>query len=223
MSTRIKDNVNYLGLSFGKEITKLIFINILLIGIIALMFFFKVTNMIVITIASFIPLLDYLYLSRYSDQVKRLKEERNNEFISLLSYFEIFISNRNNVYKSFEKLLPYSSEWMKERISLLLEEIDSDKSVAPFINFSNNFSLLVIQNVMISIYQMVEQGESKIALYQFDNLFNSLNDEMHENRIERQSKSLDSLNTFPLVGAGILIVILTLSIMSILGDIVNVI
>lgn len=223
MSTRIKDNVNYLGLSFGKEITKLIFINILLIGIIALMFFLKVTNMIVITVASFIPLLDYLYLSRYSDQVKRLKEERNNEFISLLSYFEIFISNRNNVYKSFEKLLPYSSEWMKERISLLLEEIDSDKSVAPFINFSNNFSLLVIQNVMISIYQMVEQGESKIALYQFDNLFNSLNDEMHENRIERQSKSLDSLNTFPLVGAGILIVILTLSIMSILGDIVNVI
>ena len=223
MSSRIKDNITYLGLSFGKEMFVFITMNILLLGVLALLIYFKAPNMIAIILGAFIPLLDYLFLSRYGDMVKKKKEERNNEFISLLSYFEIFITNKNNVYRSFQLIIPYSSPWMKEKITILLKEIDYDKSVTPFINFSKHFSYLVIQNVMISIFQMIEQGESNASLVQFDYLFTSLNDALYHEMIERKLKAVDSLNSFPLFGAGIITIILTLSIMSILGDIVNVI
>ena len=112
---------------------------------------------------------------------------------------------------------------MKEKVTILLREIDHDKSVSPFINFSQNFSYLVIQNVMISIFQMIEQGESKNSLVQFDYIFVSLSDALYQEMIQRKTKAVDSLNSFPLFGAGIITIILTLSIMSILGDIVNVI
>ena len=223
MPNTLKEKMIYLGLSVKKEFSILILLNILLGGIIALLIYFKVQLMIIAIAVTFIPLIDYLYVSRYSDAVKRLKEERNNEFVALLAYFEIFISNRNNVYKSFEMLIPYASEWMKERIDDLLREIDHDKSVAPFISFSNNFTYLVIQNVMISIYQMIDEGESNYALAQFDYLFASLNESLYHERLAKRNKSLDSMTTFPLVGAGVITVILTFSIMSILGDVVHVI
>lgn len=223
MSSKLQENITYLGLSFGKELFVFITMNVLLGGVLFALIYSKVPNMISIILGAFIPLLDYLYISRYGDMVKKKKEERNNEFVSLLSYFEIFITNRNNVYKSFEAIIPYASPWMKDKINVLLKEIDNDKSVAPFINFSKNFSYLVIQNVMIAIFQMIEQGESKASLMQFDYLFLSLSDALYHELIERKNKAVDSLNAFPLFGAGIITIILTLSIMSILGDIVNVI
>ena len=50
---------------------------------------------------------------------------------------------------------------MKEKIEIFLKEIDDDKTVQPFINFARKFSLLIIESIMISIYQMVDEGNSK--------------------------------------------------------------
>lgn len=223
MINRIKESIIFLGLSLKKELLVFSLINLLLLSLVVGLFLLKINVIISIVSLCFIPLIDYIYLSRYVDQVKKLKQLRNNELISLLSYFEIFISNHNNVYKSLELLKQYSSSWMEERLDELLKGIDLDKSVAPFITFSNHFDLLVIQNMMISIYQMVEQGESKEALAQFDYLFASINESLYLEKLELKNKRLDMLNAFPLIGAGLITILLTISIMSILGDIINVI
>lgn len=223
MLNRLKEKIVFLGLSIKREILVFALINLLLCSIFVPLILFNVSVLIIIIVASFIPIIDYLYLSRYNSMIKRMKDNRNSEFISLLSYFELFISNHNNVYKSFESIIPYCSEWMQEKLDNMLKEIDQDKSVAPFINFANNFEYLVIQNVMISIYQMVDQGESQYMLSQFDHLFTSLSDNLFAEKIESKTKSLDTLNAFPLLGAGLITIILTFSIMSILGDITSVI
>ena len=223
MLNRLKEKIIFLGLSIKKEILIFTVINLLLGSIFVPLIIFNVSVLVIIIVASFIPVIDYLYLSRYNTMIKRMKDNRNSEFISLLSYFELFISNHNNVYKSFESIIPYCSDWMQEKVDNMLKEIDQDKSVAPFVNFANNFEYLVIQNVMISIYQMVDQGESQQMLSQFDHLFTSLSDNLFSEKIESKTKSLDTLNAFPLLGAGLITIILTFSIMSILGDITSVI
>lgn len=223
MLNRLKEKIIFLGLSIKKEILIFAVINLLLGSIFVPLIIFNVSVLVIIIVASFIPVIDYLYLSRYNTMIKRMKDNRNSEFISLLSYFELFISNHNNVYKSFESIIPYCSDWMQEKVDNMLKEIDQDKSVAPFVNFANNFEYLVIQNVMISIYQMVDQGESQQMLSQFDHLFTSLSDNLFSEKIESKTKSLDTLNAFPLLGAGLITIILTFSIMSILGDITSVI
>ena len=120
-------------------------------------------------------------------------------------------------------LVPYASDWMNLRIQNMLKEIDLDKSVTPFINFSKNFTYLVIENVMISIYQMVEQGEDESNLLQFDYVFSSLSNSLMETKIDNHQKSIDSMNAFPLIGAGLITITLTLSIIAILGELINVI
>ncbi|MCR4880065.1 MAG: hypothetical protein K5906_03820 [Bacilli bacterium] len=223
MFNKLGEDINYVGLSFKKELIIFLLINVVMIVGIVLLIIFKVTIFVILIYGSCLPFVDYFFLSRYKGLVNKKKDDHNAEFVSLLSYFEIYISNHNNVYKSFERLLPYCSEWMKERIEKLLQEIDIDKSVTPYIQFAKSFTYLVIENVMVSIFQMVEQGENEENLKQFDYVFSSLSDTLMVSKVDNYKKNIESLNAFPLFGAGFITIALTLSIVSILGELVNVI
>lgn len=223
MFRKFLDNISYVGLSFKREVIIFTLLNLLMIAGGVMLIFFKMTNFIILIYFIFIPLVDYLYLGRYKSIANKIDDNHNNEFISLLSYFEIYISNKNNVYKSLEMLIPFSSDWMNEKLTTLLEEIDLDKSVVPYVRFAKNFTYLVIENVMISIYQMVEDGGDEKSLAHFDYVFSSLYSSLSTSKIARHEKNMDSLNAFPLFGAGLIVVTLTLSIIALLGELTNVI
>ena len=76
---------------------------------------------------------------------------------------------------------------------------------------------------MLSIYQMVDQGENSEQLMQFNIIFDELSKSRNKEMVEQKDKSLSSMSTFPLIGAGMITVTLTISILSILGDLINVI
>jgi hypothetical protein len=142
--------------------------------------------------------------------------------IALFSYFQVFIGNHIPVYSAFTNLLSYSSAWMKEKIKLLLSEIDNDKSVQPFINFSKNFQNLIFESLLISLYQMVDEGENIQKNNEFVFLFNELSQSNMRRKQEKKKRSLDILSSFPLFGSGIITVTLTISIVSSIGGMINV-
>ena len=139
-----------------------------------------------------------------------------------MSYFEAFISNGNNVYNSFKMLIPYSSPYMDDVINSLLIQIDMDKSVGPYITFASKFNSHVIESLMLSIYQMIDSGESTNQFTEFEFLFSNIKNSYSESLIEEKKKSLDSLNSFPLIGAGFLTITLSICIVSLIGGYINV-
>lgn len=223
MKKSFKDRITDLGLSYTKELLILFAINLVLMGASIAIFF--ITHMIAATIVGGIILItaDYLYLSRYSSMEKQKEKDHVEELISLLSYFEIFVSNGNNVYTSFRMLIPYCSPFMDDCINSLLNQIDSDKSVGPYINFAARFSNRIIESLMLSIYQMVDNGEASEQFKEFDVLFSSVSKEYKSGIIDEKKRGLDSLNVFPLVGAGAITIILAISIIGVIGEYINVI
>ena len=218
-----RETIEFVGLSYKKEILKILLINIaFLLGIVALYLLF---NYLIYAIVASIGLLasDYLLLTRYKDKKNAMLKDRENELIAIISYFEIYLQNKNNVYQSFNLLIPFCSSWMKDKIETLLKEIDKDKTVQPFINFANNFKQLASHSLMLSIYQMVDQGEATDQLKQFNVIFDELARNRNKEMIENKERSLANMSTFPLVGAGLITITLTVSILSILGDLMNVI
>ena len=111
---------------------------------------------------------------------------------------------------------------MKDKIETFLKEIDKDKTVQPFINFANNFKQLASHSLMLSIYQMVDQGETVEQLKQFNIIFDELARNRNKEMIEQKERSLANMSTYPLIGAGLITVTLTVSILSLLGDLINV-
>ena len=76
---------------------------------------------------------------------------------------------------------------------------------------------------MLSIYQMVDNGENTNQLSEFELLFTNTRMKFQEDLIDSKKKSLETLNSFPLIGAGAITITLSLAIISIIGEYVNVI
>ena len=220
---KLKELVESVGLSYKKEMSKIIIINaVMLIGYVLIYIFLR--NIIyTILLVILTAVIDYFLLTRYNDIKKTILKNHENELIALLSYFEVYLKNNSNVYQSFVQLIPYSSDWMKDKIEQLLREIDEDKTVQPFVNFALNFQMLSVHSLMLSIYQMVDQGENSEQLNNFTLIFDELSHNRNKEMIEQKEKSLSNMSTFPLIGAGLITITLTISVLSILGDLINVI
>ena len=223
MKNSLKETIEFVGLSYTKEMLKIIVLNLLVLGSVALIYFLLNNILFSIFILIALIVIDYFLLSRFNDKKKALLKSRENELIAIISYFEVYVQNKNNVYQSFNMLIPYCSPWMKDKIEVLLKEIDEDKTVQPFVNFANNFHQLSTHSLMLSIYQMVDQGENTHQLKQFDVIFTELARNRNREMMEQKSNSLANMSTFPLIGAGLITITLTMSILSILGDLINVV
>ena len=223
MKNKLKSQIEYCGLNYNSEIRKLIIINVVSIIVAFVVTFLTKQTTLIISISLLVLVINYLIISNYSTKVKLLDEERENEFVTIISYFEIFISNRNNVYQAFAKTVPYCSDWMKDIMSNFLKDIDGDKTIQPFINFANNFKVKIITNIMLSIYTMVDQGESFEQINQFQILFEQLQKSKRLENLEKKQRSLSILASLPLVGAAGMTITLTISVIQIIGELVNVI
>ncbi len=223
MKNKLKKQIEYCGLSYKTEIRKIVLINAVICILGFICYFFTRNLSLIISIVVLRLVFDYLIVSNYSTKVKLLDEERENEFVTIISYFEIFISNRNNVYQSFNKTIPYCSDWMKDVMSNFLKDIDNDKTIQPFVNFANNFKIKIATNIMLSIFTMVDQGESFEQINQFQLLFEQLQKSKRIENLEKKQRSLSILASLPLVGAAGMTVTLTISVISIIGDLINVI
>lgn len=212
----------FIGADKKKEIIKFIVVNVGVVGLAILMIVLLKQWLFIFVGLMALAISNYLIISSYSFKKKEIIKERENEFVTMISYFQFFISNSYNVYHAFQSLLPYSSAWMEEQIQTLILEIDNDKTVKPFINFANKFNNKVAGNVMLSIYQMVEEGEDNVHMMQFDSLFQQISKNLNEQLINDKERSLGSISSLPLMGAGAITILLTFSIISAMGDMISV-
>lgn len=223
MKRSLKDRIAALGLSYQKEMLMFILIIVVSIGL-ALVFYFLLQQLYISIFAGLAGVVAiYFFLTRYSSMERAIQKDHIDQLISLLSYFEIFLSNGNNVYTSFKMLLPYADEYLQEAISSMLAAIDVDKTIGPYITFASKFNNRIVESLMLSIYQMVDNGEEAIELSEFDILFTNIKEKHFDETIDYKRKGLDMFNSFPLIGAGAITIVLSISIVSIIGDYINVI
>ncbi|HBF68317.1 MAG TPA: hypothetical protein DDW20_03235 [Firmicutes bacterium] len=218
---KFKKRLQNIGLSYKKEMAILITLNIIILSISVVLFSYIKKPIIF----AFLLLIDvgmnFVYLSRYKNMESNMEISLHDEFISLLPFYKTYISNGFNVYKAFQELIPFSSEQLKERIEKMITDIDEDKSIKPYINFAKKFKDNEIEQLLICIYQMVDDGNNEKYVNQFEIIFSKLRDEKYKNIIERKDKSLSSMSVFPLIGSALQIVMITFGILSTIGDMIN--
>lgn len=174
----------------------------------------------------FIPFLVAVLMGFYFAIAKSKKkseeeEKLENEFIDFFSYFSIYVQDGFNVYKALEASLPYSKGELKARLEGLLGQINQDKSLTPYLCFASKFASLEIREVMLAIYQMVDQGASGVYLQQFLRLFSRLSDQKRDRAQNRYLEKLDTLDFLPLLGGGISMLTLMLALLEIMGGMLN--
>ena len=223
MTSDFKDTIEFCGKNYKKELTKIVVIDLLLLGVTAFLYLYLKSLILSLVSLCLLAIIDFLFILSYRNYKARLIKQRDEEFIEMISCFEIFINNHLTVYQCFKMLIPYGSSWMSEQLTTLIECIDNDKSVKPFVDFARKFKAPIAENVMLSIYQMVDQGESGEQLNQFTIFFSQLSKSHQLALIDKKERSLSVVDSFPLIGTAGITVLIIISILFVLGDFINVI
>lgn len=219
---KLKEKMLKLHLSPKKEILKLSLIVVALFVIGFILSFLMKSWLYIGFALALSTIISYVYLSRYSLMIDKVNQENINEFVNLFSYFRIYIKNGFNVYTSLKEITNFANQNLKEMLGLLIQEIDEDKSIKPFMKFSKNFDDIIIEEMMISIYQIIDDGEKNNYLNQFELIFDKFSDLLMQRNLKKKDSSLSSLSTAPLIGSCFLIIMITVGIIGVLGDMMNV-
>lgn len=219
--SKLKERLLALHISFNKEIVRYVIITILLLtAFIVAAILTKLIALIIVMIVVLIAF-TYLYFSRYKGVERKQKEIDLLEFVNLFTFFKIYLKNGFGVYASLKEISHFANESLKEKIEKLLQEIDEDKTVTPFVNFASYFDELIVEEMMISIYQMIDDGSDSNYLIQFELIFDKFSELLHKKQLDNKDKGLSNLTASALVGSAYLIIVITIGVVTLLGDMIN--
>ncbi len=211
------------NLDFKKEMLQTAIICLAIIGL-AVFAYVKTKQIIVAAFASlFLVTVIYYSLTRPNRIIDSRKKKIEEEFVHVFAYFSIFVKNKRPVYNALEDCLRYSSDDFSKKLQKLLEEIDNDKSVTPFIAFGDNFTNLEIKQILVSIYKMSVEGGGEEYLRQFDILFNALSNSKRQSTLEKERSHFGNFNFLPLLASALSMGIVAIAVLSLMEEYTNVI
>lgn len=163
----------------------------------------------------------YLFSFYYKYSKKRQEIDRSSidAFINYFGFFRIYIANGESVYLALNKTLEFASDNIKPYIEGLIAEIDKDKTIQPFIRFAANFKMKLIEDIMISIYEMVENGNNLNYINQFTTIFENFKLRINKANSETRFNRFDTFITSSLIGSAIIMIILVYGIINLIGEI----
>lgn len=110
---------------------------------------------------------------------------------------------------------------MSFEIKKFTNEIDEDKTIVPFLNFSKNFKNKTIEEVMIALFQMVDGGYTDNYINQFIKIFENYKERTNKVQFDKRYKKLNSLSMMSLIGVAYLMFVILLLIVNIIGELTN--
>ncbi len=208
-------------LSAKASLVILIIANVLILGA-------AITFLVLYQLYTFIPLpilivglIDYFYYSKQKKTKKQKAILSEKEFVTLFTYFKVYIANGFTVYSAIKEITAFASSSLKNELENFLAKVDQDKSIQPYIDFAHIFKPIIYEQFMISVYQMVEEGTSGLYLQQFDRIFFKLSEVVYQEEEAKRARKIATLGASPLIGAGLIIVLITIGVVAIIGEMIS--
>ena len=221
--SKLKERLVALNISFNKEITRYVIILVLLVvGFSVAAILTKIYPLFII-LGFVVIVFTYFYFSRYKSVEAKQRRLDLVEFVNLFTFFKIYLKNGFGVYSSLKEISNFANNSLKDKIEKLLSEIDEDKTITPFINFAHYFDELIVEEMMISIYQIVDDGSDSNYLIQFELIFDKFSELLHQEELNSKNKTLGTLTSSSLIGSAYLIIMITVGVVTLLGEMINVI
>lgn len=216
---KLKEKINFLNKNYKTEITRLLIIDFLICVSFIFLIIYSKNLLILVYFFGILVVFNFFYLTRYQRIINKNNANLINDFINTFSYFRIYISNNMNVYNAFKEVSKYSSPFIKTKLLILLDEIDEDKSLKPYMNFAKNFNNKKVEEVMIAIYEMVNEGNSENYLNQFTSVFTSFKARVEKTNQEKRFSKFNLINAMSMGGMMLIMILIMLSIVNMVGEI----
>lgn len=154
-----------------------------------------------------------------------LKDKKDNElfssFINSFNYLKMYLETGSNVYNGLNEIRKYSNKELNYLINILISEIDNDKSLEPFIKFSKNFNNLLVDQLMVQLYQLVDSTNYNDDFKYFSLTFDRLLEENEKILHKKRKDVLSGKTVFALIGSAVFILAIMVGVISVMGEMIN--
>ncbi len=219
--SKLKERMSALHISFNKEIVRFVIIAVIITVAFLVAILLSKIYYLAIAYLMLMLIFSYFYFSRYKSMEKKQKNDDLIEFVNLFTFFRIYLKNGFGVYSSLKEISSFANQSLKGKLEKLLKDIDEDKTVVPFVNFAHHFEELIVEEMMISIYQMIDDGSESNYLIQFELIFDKFSELLHSKQLNNKDKSLANLTMTSLVGSAYLIIMITIGVVTLIGEMLN--
>ena len=217
----IRKNMVLLNLNENKEFAVYFLCVVLFIGLGVGLFILRGQILFLLFPVLGLLVFTYFYFSRYEMMLRKIAFQDEEEFVSLFTFFQVYLNDGFNVYNALQSIIPYASDSVRVHLEKLVNDIENDKTVTPYIEFADHFNDIQINQVMLSVYQMVDQGTNEVYLRQFRQIYGRLSDQKHELGKQKKIERVSSLSALPLIGSGVSMVMLLTALVEIMGGVMN--
>jgi hypothetical protein len=205
----LKELLHWLGLNYKKAMRRRIFDSLLITILIFLVgTFLRNIPIQIFSIISFFLYYKYQYYE-IKNKRKKLVIIKKRMFPSFMKKLLILIKT-NNIYQALNKLIEYTDEPIKRYLIELINNIDVDKSIKPYIKFAERMEFSEAYQVMIVIYTFSEHSMKKEYLTSLEKMISRLYDNEIEELIEKKKRFLWVLPNMTIVTMLVLIFSLAL-------------
>lgn len=218
---KLKEKINTLELNTQKENVKITIPIILLVLIVGFLAYYFKNYMIVSLLMPLILVYLFIISTLYDKKIIAFHHQNESEFVVLTNYIQTYLQNGFNVYKSFESSIQFVSPWMKNKIGRLLSDIDNDKTIAPFIRFAHYFNSSLVEQVMISLFLMVDNGANTEYIVRFTPIFKQLEKDSERKTLKNIEGRFDTLNLLPVIGSALITLLIITGVVGLIGGALN--
>lgn len=187
--------------------------------LITIFLFFKKTRLLFALLPLFLLfLLDaILCLHLFSLKQKEKKKEVEELFLSF-SLLAIYLKADFPFIEALTKLVPSFGEALGEKLRTLIDKIETDKTVQPFLFFAESFPLDAVKDISLSLYLVYENPHKKEQLERFSSLV-SENKKLFEMEEEKEKFAhLSFFQLFPLLATAIVLLLIFARVGNLIGE-----
>lgn len=144
-----------------------------------------------------------------------------HEFIITFTHFRVALDSDANVFHALVTAIERAAPTLAEELQLLHNEMMTDHSVTPYINFAQNFKEPIITHIMINIYLLINHGVDAKRLWQFNYIFETLIKANYDEVLADHKSSYEKYDTVLYFGTAVLMMTILLNVMNLIGAVIG--
>lgn len=217
MIEKLKLLCGRLKIDFKKDliITIVVFSFILAVGVV-LSFVYSLIIGIIIWVMGFIYV--FLHYSNLKSSVKQLTNSKEIAFNGFYRYVVTLLKNNHILYSALQASLEYVDEVLVDDVNQLINEMENDTTMEPFLNFSISFDDENIKQMIILLYKTQDSGIIDDVLDSINDCIVNLQDTSIKNYIYKEEKKIEKYYMFPIILSAVVMIMVSFYVFSLIGE-----
>ncbi len=180
------------------------------LAILSIVAIFTISYQVGIIILCLILPVYLIHSMQLESRYRNLVAAKEIAFFGFYRYLINMLENKIIIYNALKETVELIDEALKPDVLKLIEDIENDSSIQPFIDFSNQFENVQIKQMILILYQSQENAKNAKLLDNMGNTLFQIQNDSLEDYVEKEVKGLEKYYFFPLVLSALAIVLFSI-------------